>query len=86
MSSTETIGVLNNTIKREKPNTFKQTEASDLVIWHVSVLIDDDGEDEVTIANNFNSKRLLKSTGLLLNAFKDSVPKGTIHIIVERAK
>ncbi|KAF9090364.1 hypothetical protein BGX27_002282, partial [Mortierella sp. AM989] len=86
VSSTETIGEFKNAIKMGKPSAFKHIEASDLVIWRVSIPIDEDADDETIAANNIDSKRLLKATGSLSNAFKDGVPEGTIHIIVERPK
>ncbi|KAF9197500.1 hypothetical protein BGZ49_002022 [Haplosporangium sp. Z 27] len=86
ISSTETIGEFKNAIKREKPSAFKQIEASDLIIWRVSIPIDEDAVDEMIIAINIDSKKLLMATGSLSKAFKDGIPEDTIHIIVERPK
>ncbi|KAF9344265.1 hypothetical protein BGX26_004589, partial [Mortierella sp. AD094] len=86
ISSTETIGEFKNAIKRGKPGTFKHIEASDLVIWRVSIPIDEDADDMTIMTNNIDFKRLLKATGSLSNAFKDGAPEGTIHIVVERPK
>ncbi|KAF8967581.1 hypothetical protein BGZ46_000131 [Entomortierella lignicola] len=86
ISSTETIGEFKNAIKRGKPSAFKHIESSDLVIWRVSIPIDEDADDETIMTNNIDSKKLLKATGSLSNAFKDGISEGIIHIIVERPK
>ncbi|KAG0015174.1 hypothetical protein BGZ80_010005 [Entomortierella chlamydospora] len=84
--SSETIGEFKKAVKREKPSAFTNIEASDLVIWRVSIFIDEEADDETITTNSIDSKKLLKATSLLSNAFNDGVPRDTIHIIIERPK
>jgi hypothetical protein len=39
--STETVGALRDAIKEKKKPAFDQVPADELVLWHVSILVDD---------------------------------------------
>ncbi|KAF9169950.1 hypothetical protein BGX21_009097 [Mortierella sp. AD011] len=84
--STETIGEFKKAVKIEKPSAFTSIEASDLMIWRASIFIDEDADEETITTDSVDSKKLLKATSLLSNAFNDGVPRDTIHIIIERPK
>ncbi|KAF9425195.1 hypothetical protein BGZ76_003385, partial [Entomortierella beljakovae] len=70
-----------------KPSAFKNIEASDLTIWHVSIPVNGDASDEAITANNIDTKKLLMATTASLSGtFKNGIPEGTIHIVIERPK
>ncbi|KAF8951342.1 hypothetical protein BGZ46_004019 [Entomortierella lignicola] len=73
-------------LREGRPSAFKHIEASDLIIWRASIPIDEDADDEIIMAINIDSKKLLMATCSLSKAFKDGIPEDTIHIIVRRPK
>ncbi|KAI1311546.1 hypothetical protein EDD11_003462, partial [Mortierella claussenii] len=85
ISSDETVGVLKNAIKANQTPAFDNIDANDLVVWCVTIPVDEDADDEIITAAKVNAKRLLKGTATLSRAFND-LKKDTIHIIIERPK
>jgi hypothetical protein len=71
---------------------FDDIPAKDLTLWHVSIPItDDDDDDELPILLNARpEKKKLKAISKLFKVFgarvpeETSVPEDTIHIIVQR--
>jgi len=62
--------------------------AKDLTLWHVSIPVDyDDDDDRIPIVlDNVNNKdkKKLRETRELSEVFPAKPPKNTIHIIVQR--
>ncbi|KAF9095501.1 hypothetical protein BGX27_001265 [Mortierella sp. AM989] len=89
IESTESIGGLKKAIKAEIPDTFNGVDAKDLTLWRVSipVLEDDDDEELPILLDNVSKadKKKLKATSELSDIFEETLPKKTIHIIVQRA-
>ncbi|KAF9153954.1 hypothetical protein BG015_002260 [Linnemannia schmuckeri] len=84
---TETIGQLRSTIHLSKPIWFRDLEAEDLTLWHVSIPTTDDDDDEIPILLNTRpEKKKLKATTRLLKVFDTELPDDTIHIIVQRPR
>ncbi|KAG0347219.1 hypothetical protein BG005_000311 [Podila minutissima] len=96
--STNTIRQLRSRIHRHKPVWFKDLEAEELILWHVSVRVpidsdngkddDDDNDDLPILLNDMpkNDKRKLnKSVGRKASDVFGSEPdEETIHVIVQR--
>src|SRR5690606_18790311 len=77
LSPDKAVGVLKKLIKAERPNAFENIDASDLVLWHVTIPVDDDAEDEIITATSITTKRLLKGTGKISKTFGIEVPEGS---------
>ncbi|KAG0258557.1 hypothetical protein BG011_003224 [Mortierella polycephala] len=86
ISSDETVGQLKKLIKTEKPNALEGIDAKDLVLWRVTIPVNEYDEDEIITTDKVDAKRLLKGTETLSKAFKDGAPGDTIHIIITQPK
>ncbi|KAG9067165.1 hypothetical protein KI688_011946 [Linnemannia hyalina] len=83
----KTVDGLKDRIRAKTPDTFTGVDAKDLILWKVSIKDDDDGDDDVTIVLDSvpgSEKKKLRATRELSDVFKETPPKKTIHIIVER--
>ncbi|KAF9415354.1 hypothetical protein BGZ94_000118 [Podila epigama] len=89
IESTKTIGDLKDAIKDKKAPRFDDVAADELTLWRVSIPdADDDENDEESpvLLDSIPSKdkKKLKATHDLSDVFKETPPKKTIHIIVQR--
>ncbi|KAF9163131.1 hypothetical protein BGX20_001429, partial [Mortierella sp. AD010] len=86
ISSDKTVGALKNTLMEEIRTETDRFKPKDLTLWRTNIPIDEDADDEIITVPSTASKQLLKGTGTLSKIFKDGIPDGTIHIIIERPK
>ncbi|KAG0287559.1 hypothetical protein BGZ98_004603, partial [Dissophora globulifera] len=85
VSSDETVGQLKKAIIAENPTAFNNMDSKDLVLWHVSIPLMDDDEDELPIMlDTLSEKKKLGPAVDLSDVFKGGAPKKTINIIVQR--
>ncbi|KAG0250969.1 hypothetical protein BG011_007948 [Mortierella polycephala] len=62
---TSDVSDLKDVVIVENPRAFEHIDANDLVLWHVTIPVDEDVEDEIITTDKVNAKRLLKGTGAL---------------------
>jgi len=85
--SSDTVDELKDLIKIKNPDTFSRVDAKELTLWRVSILDDDNGEEDFPILlDNISGKdrKKLRATSELSDVFEETPPKKTIHIIVQR--
>ena len=83
ISRTKNVGHLKNTIKEKKKPLFDYVPADALVLWQVSLPVDDDFDKQLERLNLTNERSLLpvKKLGTL---FSDEMIEENVHIIVKR--
>ncbi|KAF9275585.1 hypothetical protein BGZ74_003968, partial [Mortierella antarctica] len=84
IESTKTIGDLKDAIKAKKTNEFSDIDADMLTLWKVSIpVVPKKDRKEISLAD-VPSKEELDETDDVSDVFKETPPKKTIHIIVQR--
>jgi hypothetical protein len=84
IESTKTIGDLKKSIKIEKTNDFNDIDADKLTLWRVSIpVLPKKDRKQISLAD-VSSKEELDETDDISDAFDESPPKKTIHVIVQR--
>ncbi|KAF9403901.1 hypothetical protein BGZ94_004467, partial [Podila epigama] len=82
--STKTIGDLKDAIKDKNAIAFADVDAKDLTLWRVSIpVLAKKDRKEISLAD-VPSKEELDETDDVSDVFKETPPKKTIHIIVQR--
>ncbi|KAI8595763.1 hypothetical protein EDD21DRAFT_408870 [Dissophora ornata] len=82
-SSGSTVDQLRDLIKAKQTVALSDVNASELMLWHVSVLITDDGQDFPILQDALNPNKP-RPTSKLSSVFGKHVPEDSIHIIVQR--
>ncbi|KAG0265614.1 hypothetical protein BG011_004405 [Mortierella polycephala] len=77
ISSTDTISNLKDLIKAKKAPEYDDISADRLKLWHITIPVDDDSDDEVITATSITTKRLLEGTGKISKAFGIEVPENS---------
>ncbi|KAG0041779.1 hypothetical protein BGZ83_001320 [Gryganskiella cystojenkinii] len=81
---TKTIGSLKKAIKDEKTPRFDDVAADELILWRVSIpVLPKKDRKEISLAA-VPSKEELDETDEINDVFEQTLPKKTIHIIVQR--
>ncbi|KAF9307624.1 hypothetical protein BG003_000453, partial [Podila horticola] len=81
---TKTIGGLKKAIKDEKAIAFADVDADMLTLWRVSIpVVPKKERKEISLAD-VPSNEELDETDDVSDVFKETPPKKTIHIIVQR--
>ncbi|KAF9343282.1 hypothetical protein BGX26_005986 [Mortierella sp. AD094] len=81
----KTIDHLKDAIKKKKAPEFDDIAADKLTLWYVSIPIGDDDDDDIPIVlANYANARKLRATSEISEVFGASLPKKTIHVIVQR--
>ncbi|KAF9176761.1 hypothetical protein BGZ50_009714 [Haplosporangium sp. Z 11] len=84
VSSTDTIGGLKKLIKVKKTVEFKDVDANDLTLWRVTILIDEDAEDEVITLDALNDRMKLNHPRTRLSELFPERPDDNTYIIIEQ--
>ncbi|KAG0296251.1 hypothetical protein BGZ98_001034 [Dissophora globulifera] len=89
ISSDESIGQLKKAIITENPSTFEHIDAKDLVLWKITIPITLANQNRPIHVTDFVSttdEDPLQPTDDLSDVFEGTLPKKTIHIVVEQPK
>ncbi|KAF9322726.1 hypothetical protein BG006_002104, partial [Podila minutissima] len=84
IESTKTIGDLKKAIKDDNAIAFADVDAKMLTLWRVSIPVLPKKERKNISLVNVPSKEELDETDDVSDVFKETPPKKTIHIIVQR--
>jgi len=84
IESTKTIGQLKDVIKVKKTNEFSDVDADKLTLWKVSIPLVPLHERKPIVLTEHKSATELDPTDDISDVFKETPPKKTIHIIVQR--
>ncbi|KAG0305792.1 hypothetical protein BGZ99_001980 [Dissophora globulifera] len=85
VATTDAVDDLRKAIIKKNPNAFERTDPDDLVLWHVSIPLMDDDEDELPIMlDTLSEKKKLGPAVDLSDVFKEGAPRKTINIIVQQ--
>ena len=88
IDTSKTVDHLKDLIKTALSPQCDDIAAKDLTLWHVSIPVDyDDDDDRIPIVlDNVNNKdkKKLRETRELSEVFPAKPPKNTIHVIVQR--
>lgn len=82
--TTDTIDDLKDAIKVKKTPKFDDIATDELTLWRVSVPVIAAEKHEAVVLHTLHSKEELLPTDELSDVFKETPPKKTIHIIVQR--
>ncbi|KAG0195900.1 hypothetical protein BGX28_000398 [Mortierella sp. GBA30] len=80
----EIVDELKKAIKTELAPLFKDVTTKDLKLWHVSIPLAPLHERKPITLNKFDSAKELDPTDDISDVFKETPPKKTIHIIIQR--
>ncbi|KAG0203112.1 hypothetical protein BGX28_004507 [Mortierella sp. GBA30] len=84
INSNKIVDNLKDAIKHKIPDTFSGVDAKDLTLWKVSIpVVRKKDRKEISLADVL-SKEELDGTDDVSDVFKETPPKKTIHIIVQR--
>ncbi|KAG0302827.1 hypothetical protein BGZ98_007201 [Dissophora globulifera] len=84
IESTKTIGALKKAIKDDNSVAFANVDAKMLTLWKVSVPVLPEKERKGISLAGVPSPEKLDETDDVCDVFKETLPKKTIHIIVQR--
>jgi hypothetical protein len=84
VNPTATVDDLKGAITSKKPNAFEHIDANDLVLWRATISADKEG---IIALDDVDNKTKLNPTYEISEFFqKKTLPKKSIHIIIERPK
>ncbi|KAF9280639.1 hypothetical protein BGZ74_002557, partial [Mortierella antarctica] len=81
---TKTVARLKDLIKEKKSNDLSDVDADQLTLWKVSIPVAPKNERKEISLADVPSKEELDETDDVSDVFKESPPKKTIHVIVQR--
>ncbi|KAF9308033.1 hypothetical protein BG003_011704 [Podila horticola] len=82
--TTDTIDDLKDAIKVKKTPKFDDIATDELTLWSVSIPVIAAEKHDAVALHTLHSKEELLPTDELSDVFKETPPKKTIHIIVQR--
>jgi hypothetical protein len=81
IGGTKNVSVLKKAIKNEKKNVFQHVDADALVLWKVSMAVNDGFKENVKKVE-LRDEEALSPVRRLSNVFSDPPEEGHLHIIV----
>ncbi|KAG0337159.1 hypothetical protein BG004_007755, partial [Podila humilis] len=84
IESTKTIGSLKDVIRAKKVNDFSDVDADKLTLWCVNHSVNAANRHQPLLLTSMGSATELDPLSDIAAVFPTSLPKGTVHIIVQR--